>query len=829
MAKKKNWIKGAIKRPGEFTRKAKERGMSVAKFRDTVLKSPDRYSELTVRQANLARTLSRFQGGGPYDQNVLPTSSSTMQQMPGAQQAQQQFNQLQDQSRRAQRINKRAQELEQQALEDQTKQNFQNSYTQAAPQLAKLAADAKKVEGFKNLGVGAKMSGVGLGASLLGAGIERVSDDQDATTMNVGETSGTLLKGAGAGLGLAGTLSGFLPALAVPGLGWAAAGIGAGIAGVKALRERNQARDIKENEDAETQAEELRMNRAQSAAFRQGMTTTGTDLGYNIGGSMTNSYLPGYQQFRGGGEMIKRADGSYSPRGLWDNIRANEGSGKKPTKEMLEQEKKIKAEEKKTGGMKVPGGMIKPLQGGAVEFKGRKHADGGILIDPMTEVEGGETMDKVNMSKGKSSDYIFSEHLKLGGKSFAKRHKEILARGGSQQEIQRLAKLQESMAAKDGETDRSPNKIMQTGGDKFDDTVEAGTNVLRDMPTDQSTFDPGLFTAAEGFTLEQVKERNPWFDWENFDPSNTEDVKRFQQAYNDKVPAADEITVDGKFGDQTASVYLNMKGIDPIVQGKERPEIPTAELQGEEKYKKAADDLKKKDEAKKAAEEAAKKSKSNMLPAAGAALLGLAQLPGKLKGSPKAANITPQQTGKIRLPRVNYNAERAAGAAGTTAVNRSIQNQVAGPASIAAMTANTENQRQNNIQIANQEARANKQLMAQEDMTNAQIAQQNASNVMGAQQFNEQSRYNKELEDYQQNILRREKIGDTIAGVGRDYMGYRADERLATATDDTGSYLRFIQNNPTLAKQLFNSQEPTESKTGGYIKRANKIRRKKRK
>lgn len=47
--------------------------------------------------------------------------------------------------------------------------------------------------------------------------------------------------------------------------------------------------------------------------------------------------------YKGGG-MIKRADGSYSQRGLWDNIRANAGSGRKPTKEMLKQEKKIKAE-----------------------------------------------------------------------------------------------------------------------------------------------------------------------------------------------------------------------------------------------------------------------------------------------------------------------------------------------------------------------------------------------------------------------------------------------------------------------------------------------------
>ena len=45
--------------------------------------------------------------------------------------------------------------------------------------------------------------------------------------------------------------------------------------------------------------------------------------------------------------MMKRADGSYSRHGLWDSIRENKGSGKKPTTEMLKQEKKIKAQEKK--------------------------------------------------------------------------------------------------------------------------------------------------------------------------------------------------------------------------------------------------------------------------------------------------------------------------------------------------------------------------------------------------------------------------------------------------------------------------------------------------
>jgi len=56
--------------------------------------------------------------------------------------------------------------------------------------------------------------------------------------------------------------------------------------------------------------------------------------------------LLGQQMEMGGlimanGGMIKRADGSYSQRGLWDNIRANAGSGKKPTQAMLDAEDKI--------------------------------------------------------------------------------------------------------------------------------------------------------------------------------------------------------------------------------------------------------------------------------------------------------------------------------------------------------------------------------------------------------------------------------------------------------------------------------------------------------
>tara|TARA_R110002153_G_scaffold7270_2_gene32737 strand:- start:880 stop:1338 length:459 start_codon:yes stop_codon:yes gene_type:complete len=50
------------------------------------------------------------------------------------------------------------------------------------------------------------------------------------------------------------------------------------------------------------------------------------------------------KKYEKGGKLIKRKDGSSSPRGLWDNIRAKKGSGKKPTKEILKAAKKIKDE-----------------------------------------------------------------------------------------------------------------------------------------------------------------------------------------------------------------------------------------------------------------------------------------------------------------------------------------------------------------------------------------------------------------------------------------------------------------------------------------------------
>jgi len=112
------------------------------------------------------------------------------------------------------------------------------------------------------------------------------------------------------------------------------------------------------------------------------------------------------------------------------------------------------------GGTRLPGGQMQPIPGSdAIEFIGQSHDQGGIMMDPQTEVEGGETMDQVNIAKkGGKRDYFFSSHLKEGGRSYADMHKDILENGGNQEEINMLAQMQEVAAGRD------PKQVAKLGG-----------------------------------------------------------------------------------------------------------------------------------------------------------------------------------------------------------------------------------------------------------------------------------------------------------------------------------------------------------------------------
>ncbi len=110
-------------------------------------------------------------------------------------------------------------------------------------------------------------------------------------------------------------------------------------------RSEVQAQQEKDKNKPNVQLEGLNVKAACKRGETKGSCSTGQS---NKGESLKDTKRNGgpIKKAKAGG-MIKRADGSMSKHGLWDSIRENKGSGKKPTAAMLVQEKKIKAKSKK--------------------------------------------------------------------------------------------------------------------------------------------------------------------------------------------------------------------------------------------------------------------------------------------------------------------------------------------------------------------------------------------------------------------------------------------------------------------------------------------------
>lgn len=59
-----NWMKGAVKHPGAFTKKAKAHKMSVPKYAEAVKSGKEKATTQTKRQASLAQTFEKLAGKG---------------------------------------------------------------------------------------------------------------------------------------------------------------------------------------------------------------------------------------------------------------------------------------------------------------------------------------------------------------------------------------------------------------------------------------------------------------------------------------------------------------------------------------------------------------------------------------------------------------------------------------------------------------------------------------------------------------------------------------------------------------------------------------------
>jgi hypothetical protein len=111
----------------------------------------------------------------------------------------------------------------------------------------------------------------------------------------------------------------------------------------------------------------------------------------------------------------------------------------------------------------------------------------------------------------------------------------------------------------------------------FKDTAQGGKKLkkvkaLPNVPAGQQKGDVfyGNVTQAD---FEAMMARNPWYDWENFDPSSDADVRDFQKAFNreaKKLGVDTRLQVDGDFGEQTVSaesLYGESKPIPTIPGG----------------------------------------------------------------------------------------------------------------------------------------------------------------------------------------------------------------------------------------------------------------------
>lgn len=121
-----------------------------------------------------------------------------------------------------------------------------------------------------------------------------------------------------------------------------------------------------------------------------------------------------------------------------------------------------------------------------------------------------------------------------------------------------LYNIQESNKAQENQ------KEFQIGG-----RYTGEGNAIDTVPQGQSQNGQFFGNVDEQKYAETIK-NNPWFDFTNFNPSNPEDVARFQTQYNRLSTKGTQVKVDGKFGEQTQTIKLPQEILNTI------PLAPTA-------------------------------------------------------------------------------------------------------------------------------------------------------------------------------------------------------------------------------------------------------------
>jgi hypothetical protein len=474
------------------------------------------------------------------------------------------------------------------------------------------------------------------------------------------------------------------------------------------------------------------------------------------------------------------------------------------------------------GAVDLPGGSVEPIPGSdAVEFKGQTHDEGGIMMDPQTEVEDGETMDQVTMAKkGGKRDYFFSSHLKKGGASFADMHKQILQMGGSQEDIDALAKEQEEVAGRNPDTvkakhggARTLNKVSKELA-KASKMHKAQSVKIADLVDHMDKKQGGGFFGGPVniTTLEQERINTPMYDDQGNPylvptPADNLYMEPFNKAAEEEKQR--NITMDmlnnpGEYGlDDDMEINEEEENVeDPVV------EVYRAQQQ------------QKKDLMDKARKKAARGKGTPTEAYIGMGAQAIPALYAFLhkQKPPQEVSFSKGFTGDVRagrikaqkLDRVNYNAERSAADADKRSFDRFIETSGGGPANVVNRLAMHSKNLRAKMAITAAETKANTAIANQEAVMAQQAETQNVSNALRASQFNAQmnraeaarqdqieainvaarNKFQSDQELNRMNAL--SSLGQGVAGSMSDVMAYKSQERMAEAIGSEGIYQRDI-------------------------------------
>ena len=610
---------------------------------------------------------------------------------------------------------------------------------------------------------------VGTAASLVGKGIEKKFDDDDVTTMNAGETAGTLLKGAGygasavgaagaagligtaaagttaaAGAGVAGTLATVGATNIWNPVGWGALIAAAGAGAYGLIKRGKGRRDVAEKE-GKHQRKQNAIGKKLASEETSALEVEGYDFGNNYS-------LPGAV---GSERRQRRTGGAYQ-----------------------------------TGGQVVPGGEVVPIPGSdAVEFKGKTHAEGGIKLDASTEVEDKETMDKVSMKGKGKQDYFFSDYLKYkGGKSYASEHKRILAQGGSQEAIDALAHSQEADAGRNPED----VQVAQTGGPKTIEELHSREQIFYNGL--QNAKDTQRKYTADGKNMSFMQRLDRQLGHSDLgvtSPFNKEmdhtrrELTQYDEAQRDAGKGV-PFTKMQNGGFETAEEEYDALN---LIETQQNPNFFTrAKNFASEKIGNYRDG--KSDRQLKRAINSIDKDVPTSALLAGAGQM----IPALYAFNHKEAS--PEQVGKAGrvvapdLDRVNFNSERSQAASDSRARSKMISNSGAGPGGIAAMMASHAAKSKQDMQIASAESRANAAISSQEAQMRMSASSQNVANDLRVDTMNTQIN---EAQRIAEENAKKEALDvgfKNIAGINSDVLAYKASEREARAYGAHGIYER---------------------------------------